>query len=110
MINWLLIFPTISKLSLFILPSKEIEVSANANYLVAKWHADSGDFKKAASLFLDSAGLFVLFDLDLAARAMYYSAESFAASSMPMDAKSVADQMVVLFPNNEWTQAASKWR
>ena len=90
--------------------SKEIEVSANANYLVAKWHAESGDFKKAAPLFLDSAGLFVLFDLDLAARAMYYSAESFAASSMLMDAKSVADQMVVLFPNNEWTQAASKWR
>lgn len=90
--------------------SEEVEVVSNAYYLLAKWHSDTGDFRKGASLYLDSAGLFILYDLDLAARAMYRGAESFSACGMQMDAKSVVNQMFDLFPDNEWTQAASKWR
>lgn len=84
-------------------------VAAQASSMLGDLYRNQSKYKEAAKEFLRSAELYLKtgksFD-ENAATALYRGAESFDVAGMKSDSTAVAQELMQLFPESQWAQAA----
>lgn len=88
----------------------ERKTAADINRLSAEFNRNAGSFTEAGRQFLKAAELYAAFDTDQAASALYRAAESFDADGKTADARDIAVQMELQYPDSAWTAAAAEFK
>ena len=88
----------------------ERKTAADINRLSAEFNRNAGSFTEAGRQFLKAAELYAAFDTDQAASALYRAAESFDADGKTADARDIAVQMELQYPDSAWTVAAAEFK